>query len=99
MKTGLYKFDTVKPGRVPDREGILQAPHITVWIVARGINFGLHTRVYFPDEIKYNSSDPILTRIIESKRARTLLALKERKGLYKFDIHLQGSQETIFFDI
>ena len=99
LKTGLYKFDTVKPGRVPDREGILQAPHITVWIVARGINLGLHTRVYFPDEIKYNSSDPILTRIIESKRARTLLALKDRKGLYKFDILLQGSQDTIFFDI
>ncbi len=99
LKTGLYNFETVKPGRVPNAEGIMQAPHITVWIVARGINVGLHTRVYFSDEVKDNSSDPILTRIVESERTQTLLALKERKGLYKFDIHLQGSQETIFFDI
>ncbi|MDE2647096.1 MAG: protocatechuate 3,4-dioxygenase subunit alpha [Paracoccaceae bacterium] len=99
LKTGLYKFDTVKPGRVPNREGTLQAPHITFWIVARGINVGLQTRVYFSDEITYNSSDPILTEIVEPKRAKTLLALRQRKGLYKFDIHLQGQQETIFFDI
>ncbi len=97
METGLCVFETIKPGRVPFRPGRLMAPHITVWIVARGINLGLTTRMYFADEEEANAEDPILARIEHKVRIPTLLAV--RKGnVYTFDIHLQGEQETIFFD-
>lgn len=99
METGEFTFDTVKPGAVPFPDGRMQAPHITAWIVARGINIGLHTRIYFEDEVDANAADPILTRIEHQSRIPTLLAKKEAEGLYRFDIHLQGPNETIFFDI
>ncbi|MER9434570.1 protocatechuate 3,4-dioxygenase subunit alpha [Mesorhizobium sp. M0618] len=97
MDTGLCTFETVKPGRVPFNDGRLMAPHITLWIVARGINLGLHTRLYFSDEEKANAEDPILTRIEHRIRVPTLIA--ERNGdMYVFDVHLQGEKETVFFD-
>lgn len=99
MTTGEFSFDTVKPGAVPFSDGRMQAPHITVWIVARGINIGLHTRIYFEDEAEANASDPILTRIEHQNRIPTLIAQKNGAGFYRFDIHLQGPGETIFFDI
>ncbi|CDX15877.1 Protocatechuate 3,4-dioxygenase alpha chain [Mesorhizobium plurifarium] len=97
METGVCLFRTIKPGRVPVRDGRLMAPHITLWIVARGINLGLHTRLYFSDEEKANAEDPILARIEHRLRVPTLIA--ERQGdAYVFDIHLQGEKETVFFD-
>ncbi|QXT40242.1 protocatechuate 3,4-dioxygenase subunit alpha [Gymnodinialimonas ceratoperidinii] len=99
METGEFTFETVKPGAVPFPDGRMQAPHITVWVVARGINIGLHTRLYFEDEAEANAADPILTRIEHQNRIPTLLAKPEGDGVYRFDIHLQGPQETIFFDI
>lgn len=99
MDTGEFTFDTVKPGRVPFPDGRMQAPHITAWVVARGINIGLHTRIYFEDEREANAADPILTRIEHQNRVPTLLAKREAPGQYRFDIHLQGPDETIFFDI
>ncbi|MCB1385722.1 MAG: protocatechuate 3,4-dioxygenase subunit alpha [Nitratireductor sp.] len=99
METGEYCFRTVKPGRVPFFDGRLMAPHITFWIVARGINLGLHTRMYFPDEAAANGDDPILARIEHKVRIATLIAAREGEGQYRFDIHLQGENETIFFDI
>ncbi|RVD53882.1 MULTISPECIES: protocatechuate 3,4-dioxygenase subunit alpha [unclassified Mesorhizobium] len=97
METGLCSFETIKPGRVPFRDGRLMAPHITLWIVARGINLGLHTRLYFSDEEEANGEDPILARIEHRVRVSTLIA--ERQGdAYIFDIHLQGEKETVFFD-
>ncbi|RWD66441.1 MAG: protocatechuate 3,4-dioxygenase subunit alpha [Mesorhizobium sp.] len=97
METGICLFQTIKPGRVPFRDGRLMAPHITLWIVARGINIGLHTRLYFSDEEKANAEDPILARIEHRVRVPTLIA--ERQGdTYVFDIHLQGEKETVFFD-
>ncbi|SNR24509.1 protocatechuate 3,4-dioxygenase subunit alpha [Puniceibacterium sediminis] len=99
MATGEFTFETVKPGRVAWPDGRLQAPHVTFWIVARGINLGLHTRMYFADEAPANAEDPILTRLEHSQRIPTLLAQSEADGTYRFDIHLQGAQETIFFDI
>lgn len=99
MNTGEFTFETVKPGAVPFPDGRMQAPHITVWVVARGINLGLHTRIYFADEPEANAADPILTRIEHQNRIPTLLAEKSADGSYRFDIHLQGPQETIFFDI
>ncbi|TPN96857.1 protocatechuate 3,4-dioxygenase subunit alpha [Mesorhizobium sp. B1-1-5] len=97
METGVCLFQTIKPGRVPFRDGRLMAPHITLWIAARGINVGLHTRLYFSDEEKANAEDPILARIEHRLRVPTLIA--ERRGdTYVFDIHLQGEKETVFFD-
>jgi protocatechuate 3,4-dioxygenase alpha subunit len=97
MDTGECLFETVKPGRVPHPDGRLMAPHITVWIVARGINIGLHTRMYFGDEEKANAVDPVLARIEHRVRVPTLIA--PRAGdTYNFDVHLQGEKETVFFD-
>lgn len=99
MTTGEFSFDTVKPGAVPWHDGRQQAPHISIWIVARGINIGLHTRLYFEDEAEANAADPILNRLEHADRVSTLLARREGEGRYRFDVHLQGPQETIFFDI
>ncbi|MGJ8546612.1 MAG: protocatechuate 3,4-dioxygenase subunit alpha [Sulfitobacter sp.] len=98
-ETGVFSFETVKPGAVPWPQGGLQAPHITFWVVARGINLGLHTRMYFADEHAANAADPILGRIEHQNRIPTLLAQPEGDNSYRFDIHLQGPSETIFFDI
>jgi protocatechuate 3,4-dioxygenase alpha subunit len=98
MQTGEFVFETVKPGRVPFRDGRPMAPHITFWVVARGINIGLQTRMYFGDEQKANEEDPILQRIEHKVRVPTLIARAEG-NTYHFDIHLQGENETVFFDI
>jgi protocatechuate 3,4-dioxygenase alpha subunit len=90
-----YAFDTIKPGRVGD-----QAPHITVVLFARGMLNHLFTRVYFPDETA-NATDPVL-QSVPADRRQTLIAKREG-GLdgtvYRFDIHLQGPSETVFFDV
>ena len=95
--TGAWSFETIKPGPVPHPSGAMMAPHITFWIVARGINIGVQTRMYFEDE--ENEIDPILARIEHRNRVPTLLARKIEDGLYQFDIRLQGEDETIFFDV
>ncbi|MDR6902857.1 protocatechuate 3,4-dioxygenase subunit alpha [Rhizobium miluonense] len=95
---GVFRFETIKPGRVPFKDGRKMAPHITVWIVARGINIGLHTRMYFPEETAANVEDPLLARIEHRDRLATLIAAKEG-SVYTFDIHLQGDKETVFLDI
>jgi len=98
MQSGEYVFHTIKPGKVPFRDGRPMAPHVTFWIVARGINLGLQTRMYFGDEKEANEADPILSRIEHRGRVQTLIAPREG-NTYTFDIHLQGDKETIFFDI
>ncbi|RWO53954.1 protocatechuate 3,4-dioxygenase subunit alpha [Mesorhizobium sp.] len=98
MTTGECLFETIKPGRVPFFDGRKMAPHLTVWIVARGINIGLHTRMYFGDEETANAEDPVLMRIEQRERVSTLVAPRDG-DIYKFDIHLQGINETVFFDI
>lgn len=95
--TGAWTFQTIRPGAVPFPDGRMQAPHITLWVVARGINLGLQTRLYFPDAD--NSADPILSRIEHQNRVPTLIAEKTGDASYRFDIRLQGDRETIFFDI
>ncbi|MGR3544394.1 MAG: protocatechuate 3,4-dioxygenase subunit alpha, partial [Paracoccus sp. (in: a-proteobacteria)] len=101
--SGEWGFDTVKPGPVPGRNGSVQAPHLNLWIVARGINIGLNTRMYFPDEADANAADPVINLIEWEKRRATLIARQseDRDGVpvYRFDIRLQGDDETVFFDI
>ncbi len=90
LQTGEYIIETIKPGSVHD-----EAPHLQLWIVARGINLGLHTRVYFDDF--ENGADPVF-QLIPSDRHQTLVATKKGDE-YNFDIHLQGEKETVFFDV
>jgi protocatechuate 3,4-dioxygenase alpha subunit len=97
-ETAEFRFETIKPGRVPFPDGRLQAPHISLWIVARGINLGLNTRLYFDDETEANASDPVLKRIEHRSRVPTLIARREG-NTFTLDIHLQGPNETVFFDI
>lgn len=97
LATGRFGFETVKPGPVPAPGGALQAPHLTMWLVARGINIGLHTRLYFADEAAANAADPVLARV-EPHRRQTLIAAPAG-AVYRFDIHLAGPAETVFFDI
>ena len=100
--TGEWGFETIKPGPVPSRNGTTQAPHLNLWIVARGINVGLNTRMYFEDEAQANAADPVLTIIEWENRRGTLIATRsETDGTitYRFDIRLQGENETVFFDV
>jgi protocatechuate 3,4-dioxygenase alpha subunit len=101
--TGLFAFETIKPGAVVGRSGHRpMAPHVNIWLAARGINIGLSTRMYFADEPALNEVDPVLRMIEPAVRRETLLARRERRDdatVYVFDIRLQGEQETVFFDV
>ena len=100
--SGLWTFDTVKPGVVPGRHNRAMAPHLNLWIVARGINIGLNTRMYFADEAEANAADPVLNLVEQASRRPTLIAareLRDGKPVYRFDIRLQGEGETVFFDV
>ncbi|BDW87435.1 protocatechuate 3,4-dioxygenase subunit alpha [Thalassospira tepidiphila] len=100
--TAVYRFETIKPGVVSGRNGKDMAPHINFWIVARGINIGLNTRMYFADEQDANAADPVLNLIEQKTRRKTLIADRDDSGpipVYRFDIILQGDGETVFFDI
>ena len=100
--TGLWSFETVKPGVVPGRNGRPMAPHLNLWIVARGINSGLNTRMYFADETDANAADPVLNLIEQENRRPTLIARREERDgrpVYRFDIRLQGENETVFLDV
>ena len=100
--TGVYAFDTIKPGAVMGRNKRPMAPHVNFWIVARGINIGLATRMYFSDEAAANAKDPVLNLIEWESRRKTLIGQREaKKGqvVYRFDINLQGPDETVFFDV
>ncbi|MBQ2263708.1 MAG: protocatechuate 3,4-dioxygenase subunit alpha [Loktanella sp.] len=96
--TGVFSFETVKPGAVAGRDGRMMAPHLNLWLVARGINVGLNTRMYFGDEAAANTTDPVLNLIENAHRRETLVARADG-DVYHFDICLQGDDETVFFDI
>jgi protocatechuate 3,4-dioxygenase alpha subunit len=97
--TGEWRFETIKPGKVPFSDGRMMAPHVLIWIAARGINIGLQTRLYFPDEEEANAADPVLQHISPRSRIKTLVAQKENDRMYRLNIHLQGADETVFFDV
>jgi protocatechuate 3,4-dioxygenase alpha subunit len=93
---GVYRFRTFKPGRVPGPGASLQAPHIAVGVLARGLLKRLATRIYFADEAA-NAEDPILALVPEDRRD-TLIARRDGQA-WRFDIRLQGEGETVFFEI
>jgi protocatechuate 3,4-dioxygenase alpha subunit len=94
---GRFSFVTVKPGPVPGPSGKMQAPHIMVSIFARGLLKRVVTRIYFPDEEEANAVDPVLSSIEDPGLRDTLIARDER-GVLRFDIHLQGDDQTAFFE-
>jgi protocatechuate 3,4-dioxygenase, alpha subunit len=97
---GGYAFDTIKPGAVSDPDGKPQAPHILLAIFARGMLVHNYTRIYFDGE-ESNASDPVLA-LVPAERRGTLIASRESDAgtaVYRFDIHLQGDNETAFFGI
>ncbi|MGQ0568040.1 MAG: protocatechuate 3,4-dioxygenase subunit alpha [Armatimonadota bacterium] len=98
-EAGYYWFETVKPGPVPFQGEALQAPHINVAVSARGLLDHLFTRMYFEDE-DANHADPVLRGIPEVRRP-TLLARRlsmDGQTVYRFDVVLQGEDETVFFE-
>ena len=97
--TGGFEFRTIRPGSVPGPGGKLQAPHILLAVFARGMTQQAITRIYFADE-SANADDPILA-LVPAERRATLIATREQGGAttYRFDIHLQGDRETVFFDL
>lgn len=99
---GEWELHTVKPGSVSPGNGKTMAPHINVSLFARGINIHLQTRIYFEDEPELNEADPVMNRVEPKERRKTLVArpIGERDGrqLYRFDIRVQGAEETVFLD-
>jgi len=95
---GTYEIHTVKPGQVPASDGRLQAPHIDVTVMARGMLNRVVTRIYFADEADANALDPVLASVPGTRRS-TLLAQPDGDGGYRFDIHIQGHEETVFFAV
>jgi protocatechuate 3,4-dioxygenase, alpha subunit len=97
FETGLWAFETIRPGATGPRS----APHISLWIVARGINLGLATRLYFPEEAAANAADAVLNMIEQPARRASLVARAEQRdgrSVFVFDIRLQGEGETVFLD-
>lgn len=97
---GLYAFDTIKPGSVPDPDGKPQAPHLLLAVFGRGMLMQLYSRIYFDGEAA-NASDPVLALVPADRRATLIAARKPGAGhaVYRFDIRLQGDNETVFFDV
>jgi protocatechuate 3,4-dioxygenase alpha subunit len=95
--TGEFEVFTLQPGRVPDGEGGLQAPHIDVSLFARGILDRVVARIYFADEAEANAEDVVLRGLTEDQR-QTLIATPSDDG-YRIDFYLQGDRETVFFAV
>lgn len=97
---GWWVFHTVKPGCVAHPNGQPMAPHINLMLFARGINIHLHTRLYFDDEHEANGRCPFFNALPPGRRD-TLIARRDPQAdtpRYRLEIHLQGPQETVFFD-
>jgi len=103
-RDGSYRIVTLQPGPLPSPDGGTEAPHIDVSVFARGLLGRLVTRIYFPGERAANQADPVLRAVADPGRRATLIAAAQPgppggPGGFRFDIHLQGDQETIFFDV
>lgn len=97
---GKYWFETIKPGSTMGPNNTTQSPHINAIVFARGMLVHAFTRIYFDNEAA-NQNDPVLMSIEDEARRNTLIAQREAsdgRTVYRFDIHLQGENETVFFD-
>ena len=91
---GVYEFRTIKPGAA----NASNAPAINVTVMMRGMLLHTFTRIYFPDETIANAHDQILA-LVPAERRATLIASIDAPHRYRFDIHMQGDHETVFFDM
>lgn len=89
-----FYFETIKPGPIADAH----APHINMIVFMRGMLSHAFTRVYFEDEMSANEQDAVFCSVPEARRS-TLIAKKDEDGNYQFDLHMQGDNETVFFDV
>jgi protocatechuate 3,4-dioxygenase alpha subunit len=98
---GRYCVITLRPGLLPSAGGGWEAPHLDVSVFARGLLDRVVTRMYFPDEEEANLADPVLRAIADPGRRATLIAAAQpgQPGEFRFDIWLQGPQETVFFEV
>jgi protocatechuate 3,4-dioxygenase alpha subunit len=97
-RQGAFRFVTLKPGPVRGRGNAHQAPHLAIWVHARGLLRPLATRAYFHGEA-LNAADPLLSSIQDTERRETLIARPDGPVTWRFDIRLQGSGETVFLDV
>jgi len=95
---GVFRFRTIRPEPLPGTGNALQAPHLALTVMARGLLVHLTTRIYFAGE-PHNAADPVLNLIEDPARRATLIAQQVKPGVWQRDIHLQGAAETVFFDI
>jgi protocatechuate 3,4-dioxygenase, alpha subunit len=95
---GSFEFVTVKPGVIPANGGPSQAPHIDVLVFSRGLLKQLVTRIYFPDE-DANATDPLLSSIEDPSEKATLVAIREGEAVFRFDVHMQGEDQTVFLAV
>jgi len=95
---GRFHFSTIKPGRVPGPNGKLQAPHLEISVFTRGLLRRLITRVYFPEEP--SNAEDFALNLVELERRATLIAkrIEGRPGELKWNVKMQGEDETVFFD-
>lgn len=97
-KDGCFRFTTIKPGAVPGLGNTMQAPHILVAVFMRGMLRHAYTRIYFADEAA-NATDPVLGLVDDATRRKTLIAERAAGGAeYRWNVVMQGSGETVFFD-
>jgi protocatechuate 3,4-dioxygenase alpha subunit len=97
-QSGWWRFHTIKPGQVPGPDGTLQAPHINISVMGRGILKRLAMRLYFDGEAA-NEADPILALVPPERRATLIAERIEGGPVWRLDIVLQGEAETVFFDL
>lgn len=98
LEDGSFRFRTIQPGRVPGPGNSLQEPHIAVGVFGRGLIKRLVTRLYFEDG-EGNDLDPILALVPPERRGGLIgRRLEGEPATYRFDIHLQGEHETVFFE-
>lgn len=88
--SGHYAFSTIEPAAHTSS----QAPFFAVTVFARGLLNRLFTRIYLPGDAL--ETDPVLASI-NAQRRDTLIARREGPSSLRFDVHLQGPQETVFF--
>jgi protocatechuate 3,4-dioxygenase, alpha subunit len=92
-----FVFETIKPGPIGDG----QAPHVNLILFMRGMLCHVYTRIYFEDEAEANARDPVLASVEEARR-HTLIATRQTSAagdVYRFDLRMQGPDETVFFDV
>jgi protocatechuate 3,4-dioxygenase, alpha subunit len=94
---GSFAITTIKPSTLATGDGRVQAPHLAIRVLGRGMQTQYLTRLYFEDEAD-TAHDAILN-LVPAHRRPTLMARPIGSREYRFDVVVQGPNETVFFDI